>query len=167
MEIWSHRDDLIKHLDHIQGQLERGLGYFQQQRPEIDEDCIERNKERYGRLKTALLRVDERAMEILTRMPLRLILFDQCTNSCGCLRNPFNLRVCSASSVSVIQNGRCHFLGLMAGAQLCFSFLVWSITQSTFLRLPFCPHMFNQFFECLVNCKSSNLPVHTPVQRDE
>ena len=50
------------------------------------------------------------------------------------------------------QNGRCHFLGLMAGAQLCFSFLVWSITQSTFPRLPFCPHMYNQFLECHVNC---------------
>ena len=75
MEKWSHRDDLIKHLDRIQGQLERGLGYFQQQRPEIDEDWIERNKERYGLLKNVLLRVDERAMKTLTRMPLRLILF--------------------------------------------------------------------------------------------
>ena len=75
IEIWSHRDDLIKHLDHIQRQLERGLGYFKQHRPEFDEDRIQQNKKKYGRVKNALLRMDERATETLTRMPLRLILF--------------------------------------------------------------------------------------------
>ena len=79
METWSYRDDLIKLLDRIQEQLERRLEYFQQQRPEIDEDCIERNKKRYWRVKNVLLGVYERVMEtftpILTRMPLRLILF--------------------------------------------------------------------------------------------
>ena len=128
MEIWSHRDDLIKHLDRIQGQLERGLGYFQQQRPEIDEDCIQRNKERYGLLKNALLRVDERAVETLTRMPLGLIPFNWCTNSCGCFRNPFNLRLCSASSVPMTQNSWCHFLGLINSAQLR---LVSSLVHNT------------------------------------
>ena len=74
IETWSYRDDLIKHLDRIQEQLELRLEYFQQQRLEIDEDCIERNKKRYWRVKNALLGAYERAMKTLTRMPLRLIL---------------------------------------------------------------------------------------------
>jgi hypothetical protein len=34
--MWFHRDDLNRHLDYVQGQLDRGLGHFQKHEPWIN-----------------------------------------------------------------------------------------------------------------------------------
>ena len=81
-----YREDLIKRLDHILGQLDRGLGHLQQHKPRIDEDGIETAKEDYGELKRVLLEVDGEAMNILTRTPPRLILFGLLTNTQDLIR---------------------------------------------------------------------------------
>ena len=73
IEMWCHRDDLTKHLDHIQGELGRGLEYFKQYYPHIDEHNIKFRKEQYKHLGDVLLGVDKGAMETLTRMCPRLI----------------------------------------------------------------------------------------------
>ena len=65
--MWCHRGDLIKRLDDIQGQLDRGLEYFQQHKPEIDEGDLEVGKEQHVRLKNALLEVEQGAMKTLIR----------------------------------------------------------------------------------------------------
>ena len=71
--MWCHRDDLIKHLDHVQGELDQGLEYLEQDNPWIDEGDIQQRKHQYSHLKNTLLEVDKRAMETLIRMPPGLI----------------------------------------------------------------------------------------------
>ena len=74
--MWYHRDDLIKHLGNVQGELDRGLEYFKQRQEFITNESLQERKERYERLESILLEVDGGAMKILTRTPPRLILFD-------------------------------------------------------------------------------------------
>ena len=73
---WCHREDLIKHLDDVQRQLDRGLEHFKQLCPGTHEEAIQVRNMRYGYLKRWLLRVDRGAVKTLTRMPPRLILFN-------------------------------------------------------------------------------------------
>ena len=68
----GHRDDLIKRLDSIHGELDRGLDHFRQYR-RVNEHDLQHRKEQYRRLKDALLVVDKIAMETSTREPPRLI----------------------------------------------------------------------------------------------
>ena len=79
--MWCHRDDLIEHLDNVQEQLDRGVEYFQQHNPEINEYHIQHSKEQYEGLKNVLMEVDKTVMGTLTRAPPRLILLNQRTNS--------------------------------------------------------------------------------------
>jgi len=65
--MWYHRDDLIERLDHVLGELDRGLAYFAQHQTQIDNDEIQRRKEQYGELKNALLEVEKEAMKPLIR----------------------------------------------------------------------------------------------------
>jgi hypothetical protein len=67
--MWCHRDDLIRHLGHVEGQLDRGLEHFKQHDPWVYEEDIRLRKVQYGRMKNVLLEVDKRAMETLTRAP--------------------------------------------------------------------------------------------------
>ena len=52
----GHRGDLIKHLDFIHGELDRGLDHFRRYWPRVGENRLQVQKEQYGRLKDALLR---------------------------------------------------------------------------------------------------------------
>ena len=78
--MWCHREDLIKRLDHVLGQLDRGLEYFKQHNPTFDDEddggTIESRKELYGRLKKELLEMDKKATRTLSRMAL-IIIFDE------------------------------------------------------------------------------------------
>ena len=65
--MWSHREGLIGHLDHVLEQLRRGLEHFQQHRPEFDEDYLQRREEQYGQLRKILLKADRAAMTTLSR----------------------------------------------------------------------------------------------------
>jgi len=64
-----HRKVLIKRLDHVLGQLDRGLGYLNRHGLTLDADEIGTAKQQYRKLKEILLEVDREALETLTRMP--------------------------------------------------------------------------------------------------
>jgi len=59
--MWDHRQDLLKHLDHVLEQLDLGLEYLQQYKPSLNVGDIQSMKGRYGRLKKNLLEVDGQA----------------------------------------------------------------------------------------------------------
>ena len=129
--MWCHRDDLVKHLDHVQLELDRGLEHFERHNPWVDEDKIKKRKGRYGHLKNVLLEVDKTAMETLTRTPPELTLFDLCANLV--FRIPHRLHVFFVSPVSVILCvGR--FPGSCVSASaLCLVFLIlWISTYPPF-----------------------------------
>jgi len=65
--MWGHREDLIKRLDHVLVQLDRGAGYLDQEKPGVGEEAIEQAKKQYMRLRDVLLKIDMEAVEILTR----------------------------------------------------------------------------------------------------
>jgi len=71
-------------LDHILGQLDRGLGHLQQQDPALDGYYIPEAREQYRKLKGILLEVDGGALGVLTRMSFGLI------NSFNPLTSPQN-----------------------------------------------------------------------------
>ena len=73
--MWRHRGDLIKHLDQVQGQLDRGLEHFRQHKQWISEHDIRLRKGQYRQLKNVLLEADKRATETLPSMPLKLVFF--------------------------------------------------------------------------------------------
>ena len=65
--MWSHREALIKRLDHVLGELDRGLEHFQQHQPQDQEPDIEFRKKQYENLREELLEVDREAMKPLFR----------------------------------------------------------------------------------------------------
>jgi len=65
------REVLIKRLDHVLGQLDRGLGHLQQQNPVLGGDHVPEAREQYGELRDILLEVDKEASEILTSTSYR------------------------------------------------------------------------------------------------
>ena len=73
--VWYHREGLIERLDHVLGQLARGLGYLKQHKPSITENHIQTAREQYGELKRVLLEVDGEAVNTLARAPLGLTIF--------------------------------------------------------------------------------------------
>jgi hypothetical protein len=64
--VWGHRKDLIERLDTVLVQLDLRSTSLDQEKPEIGENCIERAKEQYQRLRDAFVTVDTEAMETLT-----------------------------------------------------------------------------------------------------
>ena len=97
-----HRDDFIKHLNHVQQQLDRDLEYFKPHQPEVREEHIQERKGQYRHLKNVLLEVDKIAMESLTRMCLRLSFPNDILMFSHVPRIACNLHLCSASSVPMI-----------------------------------------------------------------
>jgi len=57
----DHQEDLLQHLDYVLGQLDLGLEYLQQHKPNLNGGDIQSMKGRYGRLKKILLEVDGQA----------------------------------------------------------------------------------------------------------
>ena len=64
-----YREDLIKRLDHVLGQLDRGIGYLVQHDWGITPSHIRRTKGCYKELKRVLLEVDGEEANIPTRTP--------------------------------------------------------------------------------------------------
>lgn len=54
----GHREDLIKHLDHVLAQLGRGLEYLQQQKPRLSHYLFQEANEEYRKIREVLLEVD-------------------------------------------------------------------------------------------------------------
>ena len=70
IRMWGHREDLVKQLDYVLGQLGRGLGYLNQHAPWIVyEGEVEFVQGKYERLKEVLLDVDKDAINTLTSAP--------------------------------------------------------------------------------------------------
>ena len=72
----GHRGDLIRRLDFIHGELDRGFAHFSQHQQQINGDTIQMREKQYRRLKDALLAVDKIALETLTSKPPRLTFFN-------------------------------------------------------------------------------------------
>ena len=64
-----HRKDLINRLDHVLGQLDRGLGYLRQHKQWMNEWSLQQAKERYGMIRGVLLDVDRRRCKPLLILP--------------------------------------------------------------------------------------------------
>jgi hypothetical protein len=90
-----HRAALIQHLDHVLGQLDRGLGYLQQQNPDLGEPRLQEMKRQYGKFEEVLLEVERR-----TSSPMA-VLFDELTQV-EMHRISRDVYVCSSSPVSVV-----------------------------------------------------------------
>ena len=99
--MWYHRDDLVKHLNHVQEQLDRGLEHFKQHKPRTKESSIHERKEQYEQLKNVLLEVDKGATETLTRTIPKLIILISVLIVAIVFRIPPDFHLCSASSVPV------------------------------------------------------------------
>ena len=108
----GHRDDLIKRLDFIHGELDRGLDHFRQYQPRTDQQEIQSRKEGYGLLKDVLLAVDKTTGETSTRRLSRFIFLDQLTDPCVS-RISGNPCLCPVSPISVVSSVFC--------TSLCFS----------------------------------------------
>ena len=98
-----YREDLVKRLDHILGQLDLGLEHLRQRKPRLSEFVFQTAKEQYGELKRVLLEVDEEAVNTLTRTSPGRSLFGLLTLM-GTHRISLDLHVYSTSLVSVISH---------------------------------------------------------------
>jgi len=101
-EMWGHREDLIKRLDHVLGELDRGLDYLQQHKPSLDSHHIPRAETQYSELKRALLEIGVEAMDALARELPKIIPFGLMILT-DTRRTPLDFHVRSASPMSVIR----------------------------------------------------------------
>jgi len=101
IEMWRHREDLLRHLNHILGRLDSGLEHLRQHDPDIDEGDIQRRKDQYGTLRGALLEVDMEAAEMLLREALRLTILFCPLIPIDRHKVPLDVYVCNSSPVSV------------------------------------------------------------------
>ena len=74
----GHREDLLRHLDHVLSQLDLGLEHLQQREPSLEEDDIRQMEYEYGELRNVLLEVDRQAAAALIREFPRLITLSVC-----------------------------------------------------------------------------------------
>ena len=101
IEMWHHRRDLIKRLDHVLGRLDKGLDHLRQHKPGLDIHHISRARPQYSELKAVLLEVDVEAMNALSRKPPRSISFGLLIPT-DIYRMSLDFRMCSAPTVPVI-----------------------------------------------------------------
>jgi len=96
------REVLIKRLDHVLGELDRGLEHLKEQNPDLDEDHIPEAREQYEELREVLLEVDKEASEILTRTTFRLISLFNLLTPVDVHRIPLNVHLCTPSPMSIV-----------------------------------------------------------------
>ena len=106
--MWRHREDLIRRLDHVLGQLDRP-DHLQQRKPTLDNDQISESKAQYSKLRAVLLKADVEAMGALprnlARKSPRLIFFGLLTPT-DTYRIPPDLHVRPASTMSIVHSLR-------------------------------------------------------------
>ena len=96
----QHRADLIQRLDHVLGQLDRGLEYLTQHKAYLDEDGVQVRKNNYRTLRETLLGANTEAiicMPHLTTLMLRVL-----THTLDAHRIPRSVHVCTPSPVSIV-----------------------------------------------------------------
>ena len=96
-----HRKDLVKRLDHVLKELDRGPGYLKQYKLWIDEVGVRRAKGQYINLKETLLEADREALEVLTRTPSAYIVLSDLLNPADTFRIPLDVRLCAPPPVAV------------------------------------------------------------------
>ena len=101
IEMWRHREDLIKRLDDILEQLDGRLDGLKQNKPGLKTDHISRAVAQYSELKRILVEVNAEAMNGLAGKFPRLILFCLLTPT-DTHRIPFDFPVCSASPMPIV-----------------------------------------------------------------
>ena len=79
----DYRKSLLKHLDHILGQLDLGPKPTQQYKQDLSEEEIQTMKGQYGQLREVLLEVDKEVMNMLTCESFILTTFLFFTNLIG------------------------------------------------------------------------------------
>lgn len=62
----DHRMELIQRLDHVLGQLDRGLGHLKQHNPELGKFDLWKMKRRYRKLRELLLEAERRTSSLMT-----------------------------------------------------------------------------------------------------
>jgi len=65
--MWRHREDLMRRLDHVLGQLDLGIGYIDGYLDLPESAYFRCTIAGYEKLKDTLLEVDREAMETLTK----------------------------------------------------------------------------------------------------
>ena len=96
----QHRVDLIQRLDHVLGQLDRGLEYLRQRDPDLDEYDVQTRKNQYRKLRETLLGVNA---EVISRTPhLAIPTLCVLTPTPDTHRIPYRIYVCTPSPVSVV-----------------------------------------------------------------
>ena len=99
--IGHHRADLIQRLDHILGELDRGLEYLQQYNPDLNRGHVWKMEHQYGNLMNILLEMNVRAISCMSD-PTALL----CTLTYGCIQDPMqHLCVHSLSHVHSLPSG--------------------------------------------------------------
>jgi len=98
-----HREVLIKRLDHVLGQLDKGLGHLKEQIPWLGEYHIPEAREQYGELREVLLEVDREASEILTRTHFRLINLFNLLIPADVHRIPLDVHLCPPSPMFIVR----------------------------------------------------------------
>ena len=107
-----HREVLVERLDHVLGQLDRGLGHLRQHKPWFNETDVRWVKQDYGRLKRVLLEVGRGGVDIPTCASPRFIRSDKILiPMTRTYRISLNTHSYSALPPprSKIRNGRHHF----------------------------------------------------------
>ena len=90
VEMWHHRQDLIKRLDYVLEQLDGGLDGLKQHKPSLETDHISRAVAQYSELKRVMVEIDAEAMNSLARMPLQVDIF-RSTDTQGYTQNTTRL----------------------------------------------------------------------------
>ena len=97
----SHRADLLQRLDHVLGQLDRGLEHFRREKPWLNEAHLQRRKDQYGRLRKILLEVDQEVLEVLTRASPRLTALFELPTHAAAHRITFDVHVCAPYCLTI------------------------------------------------------------------
>ena len=107
-----HREDLLRHLDHVLGQLDLGTEHFRRHNTNIYEVRIDETKKKYEELNAVLLEVDGEAMKVLTREPPGSFLFVlfNLLSLVDVYRMPLEFCVCPPSPMSIDCTLRCFFI---------------------------------------------------------
>lgn len=93
-----HRADLIQRLDHVLGQLDRGLEHLKQHNSEFDEDGLRRAKDQYRRLRDTLLKTN---IEAIARTCYPVITLLSILTQVDIHRIPRNVCVRASSTMSI------------------------------------------------------------------
>ena len=117
IEMGHHRGDLIRRLDHVLGQLDRGLEYLKQRDPELDWYDLAMRKNQYKAFRKTLLEINLKGTSRTphsTITPLCIL-----TPILDRHRVPYNIYVCTPSPMTMVSWLE-HSLLSLHSINICF-----------------------------------------------